>query len=400
MKRSTLTIGVVASLMAFAASQTYLPGAHAQGAAGVVKVDDFESGLGGWTAIKAGEGIGFGVDEGAKLSIATEAQQPKVGKGALVYTYEVQPKILSALLLNRETDLTGMKSLRFWARTSSPTSLVVSITEKNGAAYMGSFYCDAGDWTEQVMNLDEFSLDDPAKETNDKLDLDQIASIAVFDMNTMLVNLIPELKGSRTLSLDEILFSAQGTAQTTGTGKNAAGKPAYLIDTFENRSIRWTPLSVDVNAGLKINAFDLPLRIDSDVPNGGGKASLQTSYTRMAGRLPVLMRDLEKVKLGAPTALSLSIKTGRDGNFLIGLEEKDGSRYQQTVELKAGDLWKDLRLTLNTFTLDNDSQDENGKLDASQIKQITIVDMSGLLGADLGGANTLYIDQISFDLSD
>lgn len=400
MKRSALSFGMATSLIALAASQAALTGAHAQGAAGTLKLDDFESGLAGWTAIRAGDGVGFGVDENAKLSLATEAQQPKVGKGALVYTYEVQPKIFSALLLNRETDLTGMKSLRFWARTSHPTALIFSLKEKGGADYMGTFYNDAGDWTEHVMNLDEFSLDDPAKDPNGKLDLDQIASIGIIDINAMLVNLISELKGSRTLSLDEITFSAQATPQTTGTGKNAAGKPAYLIDTFETGVIRWTPLSADVNAGLKISAFDLPLRIDADAPAGGGKASLQTSYTRMAGRLPVLMRDLDKVKLGAPTALSLSIKTGRDGKFLVGLEEKDGSRYQQEVELKAGDLWKDLRLALNTFTLADDSQDENGKLDASQIKQITLADMSGLFGADLGGSNTLYLDQVSFDLSD
>ena len=81
-------------------------------------------------------------------------------------------------------------------------------------------------------------------------------------------------------------------------------------------------------------------------------------------------------------------------------EEKDGSRYQMTMELKAGNLWNERALPFNTLTMADDSKDENGKIDAEQIKQVTIVDVSALLGADVGGANTLYLDQVYFTLSE
>ncbi len=400
MQRWLRKTGWAGGLLALGVGQWALTGAQAQEGAKAVAVDDFESGLSGWTAIRAEEGVGFGMDESAKLSIATEAQQPKSGKGALVYTYELRPKVFSALMLPREMDLTGMKSLRFSVRCSTPTSVVVSVGERGGASYVATSYCDAGGWEERVLNLDELTLDDRGKDTNGKLDLDQVSSVTVMDIGTMLVNVVPEIKGTRTLSLDDVSFSPQAAPRTTGVTKDAAGKAIHLVDNFETSVIRWAPLTADVTAGLKINAFDIPLRIDADVPNGGGKGSLQASYTRTQGRLPVFMRDVEKVDLGSPTALTLNLKTARDGTFMVNLEEKDGSRYQQMVELKAGDLWKELRYALSSFELAGDSNDENGQLDAGQIKQVAVADLSGLLGADLGAANTLYIDEVRFNLSD
>lgn len=400
MQRWILKAGLAGGLMTLGIGLGALTGAQAQAGTKRVAVDDFESGLSGWTAIRAEEGVGLGMDERAKLSIATEAQQPKAGKGALVYTYELRPKVFTALMLPREMDLTGMKSLRLSVRCSTPTAVVVSVGERGGANYQGTFYCDAGSWEERVLNLDELTLDERDKDANARLDLDQVTSLAVMDIGSMLVNLVPEIQGTRTLSLDEVSFSAQPAPQTTGPAKDAAGKAIYRVDNFESAVIRWAPLTADVTAGLKITAFDIPLRIDADVPHGGGKGSLQASYTRTQGRLPVLVRDVEKVELGSPTALTLSLKTARDGTFLVGLEEKDGSRYQQMMELKTSDLWKELRYALSSFELAGDSNDENGQLDAGQIKQVSVVDLSGLLGADLGAANTLSIDEVRFNLSD
>ena len=44
------------------------------------------------------------------------------------------------------------------------------------------------------------------------------------------------------------------------------------------------------------------------------------------------------------------------------------------------------------FKLDNDSKDENGRLDADALKNFTIADVSAVLG--LGEPRTLFLDDI------
>lgn len=397
MKRWMQSAGVVCGLLAVGAGPVLLRGAEAQETR-TVKIDDFEGPLSVWTAVAAQEGSDIAADPNAKLTVAAEAAQVKTGKGALAYSYTVKPKSMSLLVLPKEQDLSGMKSLRFWAKSGTATGVMVGIGERSGATYQTTVYCPAGEWQEVVVNLDDLQVDDPKKDANGKLDLDQVASFTVADIAGFLVNAVPDIQGTRTLYLDDIALSSQAAPVTSGRTKNSAGKPIFLLDSFETPTIRWTPITLDVANGFKFNAFDLPLRVDGDVPAGGGKGSLQASYTRAAGKLPVIMRDVAKSDLKGVTGLNFHIKTSRDGTFMIGIEEKDGSRYHKMMELKAGDLWNERALPFPTVTLADDSQDENGQLDAEQIKQVSIVDITALLGADLGGANTVYVDQLYFTL--
>ena len=84
------------------------------------------------------------------------------------------------------------------------------------------------------------------------------------------------------------------------------------------------------------------------------------------------------------------------------IEEKVGGKYQQVVQLKAADGWKSLSWPFTSFTLAQDSKDENGKLDADQIKEISIADLTTLLsgGAGAGVENVLRIDEVRFTLGE
>src|SRR5436309_2762124 len=97
------------------------PAARAQDGAKIVKVDDFESELAGWTAVKIEDGSGFGADTDSKVAITRDAQHVKSGKGALVYSYELSPTTIRVLSIQRPKDFTGMKSLRFWVKCTSAT---------------------------------------------------------------------------------------------------------------------------------------------------------------------------------------------------------------------------------------------------------------------------------------
>jgi hypothetical protein len=362
-----------------------------------VRVDDFESELSGWTAIKIDDSTGFGVDEDSAVAVARDPAQVKSGKGALTYTYELSAATVRVLGVQRPLDLTGMKSVRFWVRCSHATAVLFGINERGGANYQTSFYCPAGSWQEFAVNLDELALDDPAKDANGKLDLEDVESLHVMDLGSFLVRLLPDLKGSRTLGLDDVEFSGKSLARTTGATKSARGDPVHLVDSFESAVIRWAPVGIEIGEGPKIRVFEAPLATDADARTG--RQSLKMTYTRQAMKVQGLMRSLEKLDLAKASRLELGLKTSRDGMFIVSIEEKDGSRYQKVVELKAADGWKGLSFPLAEFTKADDSQDENDALDAGQIKEMSIADFTTLAGAGTGAENVLRVDEVFFALS-
>src|SRR5206468_876177 len=113
--------------------------------------------------------------------------------------YDITPKTIRVLALQKPMDLTGMKSLRLWVKCSQATAVVIGLGEAGGASYQTAAHCPAGAWQEVALNLDEFALDDPAKDANGKLDLDQITSLTVFDIGGFAALFLPDLKGSRTM---------------------------------------------------------------------------------------------------------------------------------------------------------------------------------------------------------
>jgi len=360
-------------------------------------IADFESEVGDWTVMKMGEG-GGGPDPDSKLAIAREAGAVKSGKGALSFAYEVTPKTVRVLALPRPLDLTGMKSLRLAVKCSHATAVVIGLGEASGASYQAVATCPAGAWQELAINLDEFTVDDPAKDPNGKLDLDQVGSLTILDIGGFLVNFLPDLKGSRTLWLDDILFTSKAVAQTTGATQITKVVPIHLVDNFESSVIRWLPISVDFTEGPKFNLFDGKVAVDKDVPEGGGKQSLKFSHPRKGKKIHGIMRGLEKVDLSKATALDLALKSSHDGTYFVSIEEKGGARYNRKVDLLLGD-WKTFSWKLSDFTLAEDSKDDNGKLDADQIKQVSIADVTNLLGGSEADETHLWVDNVIFTLS-
>jgi hypothetical protein len=370
--------------------------AAAQDREKTVKAGDFETDAAGWAAMKLDAG-GLAEDPGAKLGIAKDGA--RVGKGSLSFTYEIVPGTLRVVALQKELGLEGMKSIRFSVKCSASTALIVSLTERNGATYQSSVACPAGAWQDIAVNLDEFVADDPAKDGNGRLDPDELASVGVFDIAGFVAQLLPDLKGPRTLWLDEIVFCSKPVPATSGPAEVTKVVPVYRVDSFETQLVRWTPISIDFSEGPKIGLFEPPAAIDATAAPGGGRQSLKHTYPRGSTRIYGLMRNLEKVDLARATGLDLSLKTSLDGTYIVNLEEKDGSRYNQMVTLNSGDGWKALSFGFGSFTLADDSQDENGKLDASQIKQILVADASALAGGSQADRVTLWIDEVFFVLS-
>ena len=363
-----------------------------------ILLDDFEADLSDWASFKA-DSNGFGQDDDAKVAITHEAAEVKAGKGSLSYSYEVTPETIRMLGLPRPLDLTGMKSLHLWVKCSHATAVLIALTESGGGSYQTSVNCNAGKWQEVAVNLDEFVLDDPSKDPNGKLDLDQIGSIQVVDAGGFLVKFLPELKGTRKIWLDDFEFSSQEAPRTQGLTQVTKVVPAFLVDNFESSVIRWIPVSLAFGETPTFAFFDLPLALDRDVPPGGGKQSLKFTYPRLGKKIHAVMRNVEKVDLSKAAELDLSLKTSKDGTFIVSLEEKNGARYQNTLELKAADGWKSFGLAFRDFKLAEDSKDDNDRLDADKLKQISVADITALIGGGEAEENRLWIDEVRFILS-
>jgi len=360
-------------------------------------ISDFEGDAAEWSGLTLSD-AGVNPDGDSKIAITHEAASVKAGKGALSWSYEITPKTVRVLALQRPLDLTGMKSLRLWVKCSRATSVIIGVGDPSGASYQANAHCPAGAWQEIAVNLDELTVDEPAKDPNGKLDLDQVSSITIFDIGGFIAMFLPDMKGSRTMMIDDIGFSSKPVVATTGPAQITRVVPIHLVDNFESSVIRWIPISLELSETPKFALFDAPVAVDKEVPPGGGKQSLKFSYPRKGKKVHGVMRNLEKVDLSKATTLDLALKCSHDGTFFVAIEEKDGSRYNMKVDLLLGD-WKSFSWPLSAFTLADDSQDENGKLDPDQIKQITVVDATQLLGSNEADQVHLWIDQVLFILS-
>ena len=363
-----------------------------------VPISDFEGDAAAeWSGLTLGEG-GINPDNDSKIAVSREAASVKSGKGGLSWSYDITPKTIRVLALQRPIDLTGMKSLRFWVKCSATTSIVVGLGEASGASYQANAHCPAGAWQEVAVNLDELTPDEAGKDPNGKLDLDQIGSITIFDIAGFVAMFLPDVKGSRTMMLDDIGFSSKPVTATTGPAQVTRVVPIHLVDNFETSVIRWIPISLEFADAPKFALFDAPVAVDKDVPPGGGKQSLKFSYPRKGKKFHGVMRNLEKLDLSKATTLDMAVKSSHDGTFFVTLEEKDGSRYNKQIDLLLGD-WKSFSWTFSELKLADDTQDENGKLDPDQIKQISIGDATTLLGAGEADEVHVWLDQVLFVLS-
>jgi hypothetical protein len=155
---------------------------------------------------------------------------------------------------------------------------------------------------------------------------------------------------------------------------------------------------VDFSEGPKFTLFEGAVAVDKDVPEGGGKQSLKFSHPRKGKKIHGILRNLEKVDLKKAVSIDLSVKASHDGTYFVAIEEKGGARYTMKIDLLLGD-WKTYSWKLSDFTLAEDSRDDNGKLDPDQIKQITIADVTALMGGNEADQVSLWVDNVVFTLS-
>ena len=142
------------------------------------------------------------------------------------------------------------------------------------------------------------------------------------------------------------------------------------------------------NPGKKITGLVGLGSTHSFEPRGG---RLIWRYTRSTSPLPVFTTSAGLGVEAGHRGISLRMKSDRTTHLALVLDETGGGRYEHRFVLAVGD-WVELDLPWKDFSLQKGSSDPDGRLDPLQIKQMTVVDISGFLG--MGGDNRVEIERL------
>lgn len=410
-KRSTANRWGTGALAALAVGGLGLLGVQRAGAQGAPLAKySFDADAGGFTAVTIKDGAPA---EDADSSATIVKEGAKNGGGALLYTYKVEPKFMRTLAGATKLPA-GMQSVSLWARGDTRTQMLLTFREEDGSTYHLPFYLPSHEWVKVTVNLDELAIGENETDENNKLDVDQIAGVGLFDLATMLVNsndafanALPNLQGVRKVWLDDLEFSTERVPQASGLVKTDASS-TLVVDNFDAGLVRWAPIKV--NFGNTPPTFDLcPENVSLQTlpeaagPGGakgptepGGKG-LRFTYRRGDKELFALHTSLEKRDLSRADRLRLSLNMSQKSLILVQVKEKDDSEYQTVIMPENSVGWQNLDVALSDLSLGNESQDENNTLDPAQIKEMTIVDASTAAGQAVGDV-TMDLDAIRLSL--
>jgi len=327
-----------------------------------------------------------GLDGDAGVSVETAPISVKEGKGALRYGYPVQQGVMS-VLCRSGLSVAGAKSVSFWIKTSRPGMFGLALIEKDGSNYFVLFGTRTNAWQKVSYDLDELQLSDDSKDENAVLDADQLSTVGLVDGDVMKAAPADGQVRPRSMWIDEVAFSPE-TRLPAAEGGHA------LVEGFEELSGRWAAIRIKGKDEIEVGT-DAVLKIaNGDVKEGAG--ALEYQYAADPKTTTALFGSTT-LRVKQPRSVRAWIKTSVPTMLAWVLSERDGSRYMATVPTAAGE-WKQVRLGLSDFALDNESTDENKQLDGGQVNSMGFLDVATMFGggAAAGEANqrTLWLDGI------
>lgn len=165
------------------------------------------------------------------------------------------------------------------------------------------------------------------------------------------------------------------------------GQDSLLRFDFEQDEGGWITLDAQAQLGLTWET--------EHVYEGSG--ALEFSYTQSAQvpgegeGLPGAV--LVPIEVGLPgfQSLAFALKTTASIPVVLSLAETDESNYLCVVFCTAGQ-WHRITLGADDFTLDENSFDENGRLDPELIKSLAFIDASSFLRTLAQGAIPIYVE--------
>jgi hypothetical protein len=336
--------------------------------------------------------IPFGA--GASVEVVRDPSTAKSGAAALALHYTIAPGQYGSTVLPLEAgEMTGLRRLELSVRTDHDTPVIVVLSEKQpgGGYYSSWFWCPKDRWLSVSLTPQDFVLDqgpsDPIDSDN-RLDVDDIRGIGVTDLGQSFQTLgadypllIDKVSGSHTMLLDDVSWSTAPGAGPTGPWTDK------VIGHPERGFVTWIALG-----GTRLGI------VDADSPLG--QRGFSAAYSQPVGRYIAVSHSLLDHDLRGVRRLTMTMASQHDASLMVYLEEKKpgsaaGPRYSHPVVVTGGSKPVAIDLLLSSFQPDASGMtDPDGKLDADQLKSISIIDITAA-GSQTPSANVLWVSPIT-----
>lgn len=345
-----------------------------QGQVNALPHTDFAEDAGGWTSI----------GPTGKLSISRDVLRGQ-SKGSLKFEYNVAPGGIEALILpTAYAPLGKMKSLRFWIRPDYDTTFGIVLEELDGGRYVAIAAAQKDTWQLVELNPNDFSLadggDDPI-DPNGKLDLSLVQGIGLADMKQMFAQAEGELaalfgvkQGPHVLYLSDFL-----TSESLLPDSRTRSTSEATLDTLDRPQLGW----------LCAGRASASVVRDGPVVGRSLKMEYEVGPTAIAG----LLRAVTPGALAGMDRVEFSLATVLPCTLLVQLEEKGGGKYNAMVPSTGLSTAKQIAIPFSEFEKAEDSVDGNETLDLAAVKQLVILDATGIQ-AGKEQSNTLWLGPI------
>ena len=346
----------------------------------------FEEGDEGW--------IAYGTD--AHVEVVHDAAAVKNGAAALALRYTFNPGQYGSAVLPLESgELGNVDRLRFSIKADHSTSIIIVLTEKQpgGGYYSSWFWCPKDQWVNVSLTPQDFTLNQGPSEpadSNGRLDLADVRGVGISDLGQAYQTLgadpnypvvVDKVTGTHVVFLDDFEWTvSNGTAPSGPWTDRRIGHP-------DRGFVTWIALG---GTDLAVVDATSPLR----------EAGFSASYQQTAGHYVSLAHSLLDHDLRGIQSLGTTIASVNDANLMIYLEEKKpgsylGPRYARPLAVPGGNMPTAITFALSEFKPDTAGMtDGNGKLDADQLKSLSIVDVTAADGRP-PKPNTLWIGPVT-----
>jgi hypothetical protein len=316
----------------------------------------FETGTSGWVALGPGTGV-------------------KAANHALTFTYEPAAKQTAAAFMLATPEFAHFAQLHLRIKSDYDTALAVALTEKvPGGRYLAWFWAPANTWQNIELTPADFVLADRPKDPPDpdgKLDIDSLAGLAIFDLAQVFGTLetpdfpivIARPSGTHNIQVEDFQLLRRASP------RSAAG----VVDMFDRDFLQWVTLG---GMDLKLSTGQNPL----------GTRALEAHYEQAEGQFELLTRRLSNLDLSKATRLSFDIASQREATLILSLEQKGGRRHNLTIYPPGAREVFHVNVKLSDF-------EGTGKLDPSQLKTLTITDITAAAGGATA-SNTIWIGKV------
>ncbi|HEV2473506.1 MAG TPA: hypothetical protein VGS41_12610, partial [Chthonomonadales bacterium] len=120
---------------------------------------------------------------------------------------------------------------------------------------------------------------------------------------------------------------------------------------------------------------------------------LQAVYDQSPGTIAGVVHPVGHGQMAGAGRLLLDVAASKGAKLVVQVEERDGGKYNTFVDLPGDSTVKHLDLAFADFKPAPDSNDSNGTLDMDQVKQVLVLDATGLTGA-VDQENTLWVGNV------